>query len=132
MAAGLYDKGREGILGGDIQVDTDTIKCLFLDAADDTRNLATDQFLSDVASAARVGTPQTLTSKTITNGVFDAADAVFTGLTGDQSEEILIYQDTGVEGTSRLIANIDGLTLLPNGGNVTIVWDNGANKIFRF
>jgi hypothetical protein len=46
---------------------------------------------------------------------------------------LVIYQDTGVEGTSRLIGYYDvatGLPITPNGGDVTVTLDNGANKIF--
>jgi len=50
------------------------------------------------------------------------------------SESLDIYQHTGVDATSRLIANIDsatGLPFTPNGGDATITWDSGANKIFK-
>lgn len=134
MANALYDKGREGFLDGSIDWDTDTIKCVLVDAADYTVNLSTHDFLDDVPVGARVGTPQTLGSKTVTAGVADAADVTFTSVTGDPSEAIIIWKDTGVESTSRLIAYIDtatGLPVTPNGGNITITWDNGANKIFK-
>ena len=134
MANALYDKGREAFLNGSINWSSDTIKCVLLDAADYTPNLSTHQYLSDVPGAARVGTPQTLGTKTSTAGVADAADATFPAVTGDPSEYLLIYKDTGVEGTSPLIALIDtatGLPVTPNGGDITVAWDNGANKIFK-
>jgi len=49
-------------------------------------------------------------------------------------ESIEIYKDSGVESTSRLIANIDtatGLPVTPNGGDITVVFDAGANRIFK-
>ena len=55
-------------------------------------------------------------------------------MTGDPSEALLIYKDTGTEATSPLIAYIDtatGLPVTPNGGNITVTWDNGTNKIFK-
>jgi len=71
----------------------------------------------------------------MTLGVADAADIVFTAPpAGDVLEATVIYQDTGVEGTSRLIAYIDtatGLPVTPNGTDITILWDSGANKIFK-
>jgi hypothetical protein len=66
--------------------------------------------------------------------VADAADITFTTVTGDQSEALVIYKDTGVEATSQLIAYIDtatGLPVTPGGGNITVTWDDGANKIFK-
>ena len=134
MANALYGLGREGFLGGDIAFDTDNIKAALLDLTDYTPNLTTHQFLSDVPAGARVATSGNLATKTITLGVADAADVTFSAVTGDESEYILIYQDTGVEGTSRLIALVDtatGLPVTPNGGDITIQWDSGANKIFK-
>lgn len=130
MASALYDKGREGFLDGSIDWDTDTIKCVLIDSADYTFSAAHD-FLDDVPSGARVGTAQTLASKTVTSGVADAADVTFTAVTGDPVEAIVIWKDTGSEATSRLIAYIDGISVTPNGGNITVAWDAGASRIFK-
>ncbi len=134
MANALYDKGREGFLDGTIDWDTQDIKVVLVDNADYTVNLATDDFLDDVAAAGRVATSANLTSKTVAAGVADAADVTFTAVSGDPCESIVIYYDTGSAATSRLIAYIDTATNLPvtpNGGDITIAWDNGANKIFK-
>ena len=134
MANALYDKGRQGFLDGSIDWDTDVIKALLIDSADYTVNLATHQFLNDIPPAARVATSAALSGKTATNGVADANDLTFTAVTGDPSEALVIYKDTGTEGTSRLIAYIDtatGLPVTPNGGDINVAWDNGANKIFK-
>lgn len=96
--------------------------------------IGTHEFLSDVPAGARVATSGNLASKTATDGVADAADVTFSAVTGDQSEALVIYKDTGVAGTSPLIAYIDaatGLPVTPNGGDITVQWDSGANKIFR-
>lgn len=134
MANALYAKGREGFLDGSIDWDTHTIKCVLIDAADYTVDLAAHDNLDDVPSGARVGTPQTLANKSVTNGVADADDVTFSSVTGDVCEGILIYKDTGVESTSRLIAYLDtatGLPVTPNGGNIGITWSNGSDKIFK-
>jgi len=134
MANALYDKGREGFLDGSIDWDTDTIKAVLVDGADYTPNLSTHDFLDDIAGAGRVATSGALASKTVTAGVADAADVTISSVSGDQFEYIVLYKDTGTAGTSRLIACIDtatGLPCTPNGGDITITWDNGANKIFK-
>ena len=134
MANALYDLGRQGFLDGSIDWDTDNIKAVLVDTGAYTVNLATHQFLSDVAAGARISISGNLASKTVAAGVADAADVVFTAVTGATVEAIVIYKDTGTVGTSRLIAFIDtatGLPLTPNGGDVTVAWDNGANKIFK-
>lgn len=134
MANALFDKGREGFLAGDIDWDGDNIKFVFVDHADDTPVPATDEDLADIAAAARVDTSGNLSAKTVAAGVADAADETVSTVTGDQFESIVIYQDSGVEATSRLIAFIDtatGLPCTPNGGDITVAWDSGANKIFK-
>ncbi|MDX1497055.1 MAG: hypothetical protein R3352_05840 [Salinisphaeraceae bacterium] len=134
MANSLYDKGREGFLDGSIDYDTDNIKIMLIDEADDTIDLGLDEDLADRAAASRVATSSNLTTKTVTAGVADADDVTFSSVTGDESESIDMYQDTGTEATSRLILNIDtatGLPVTPNGGDITVTWDSGANKIFK-
>lgn len=134
MANALYDKGREGFLDGSIDWDTDNIKAVLVDTADYTVNLSTHDNLDDIPSGARVATSGNLASKTVTAGVADAADITFSAVTGDPCEAIVLYKDTGVESTSRLIAYIDtatGMPVTPNGGDITVQWDNGANKIFK-
>lgn len=134
MANALYDHGREGFLDGSIDWDTDNIKLVLIDEADDTPDLALDEDLADRAAASRVATSANLGTKTVTAGVADAADETFSSVTGDEAESLDIYQDTGTEATSRMIANIDtatGLPVTPNGGDITVQWDDGANKIFK-
>lgn len=134
MANALYDTGRNAFLRGEIAWQTDTIKAVLVDAADYTVSLTTHQYLSDIPSGARVATTAALTSKTTTAGVADAADPVFSAATGDQSEAIVLYKDTGNASTSQLIAYLDtatGLPVLPNSGDITVVWDNGSNRIFK-
>ncbi len=134
MANALYDKGRNAFLNGDIDWTNDTIKCFLLDV-DYVPNLATDDFLDDVAAGARVGSAQTLAGKAAVDGVADSNDTVFTSVTnGTDVTQILLYRDSGVESTSALIALIDSATNLPvtpNGGDITVQWDSGANKIFK-
>lgn len=134
MANALYEKGREAFLDGSADWDTNDIRIILIDEADDTIDLTNDDNLDDRAGAARVATSGALASKTVTNGVADAADVTLSAVTGDVSESIDIYKHTGTESTSRLICNIDtatGLPVTPNGGDITVAWDSGANKIFK-
>lgn len=134
MANALYDKGREGFLDGSIDWDSDDIRVILIDTDDYTVNLATHDNLDDIPAAARVATSGSLTGKSVTNGVADADDVVFGSVSGDQCEALVIYKHTGSETTSRLIGYIDsatGLPVTPNGGDITVQWDNGSNKIFK-
>lgn len=133
MANALYNKGRQGFLDGSIDWDTDTIKDALTDHGADTPAPTTDQFLSDI-SAGTVATSGAYTTKTVTDGVADADDVVHATVSGASIESVNIFKDTGVAGTSRLIAYIDtatGLPVTPNGGDITLVFDSGANKIFK-
>lgn len=134
MANALYDKGRQRFLQGDFNWLTDTIKVLMVDTGAYTANLASHEFLTDIGTSARITTSVTLTGKTTTGGAADAADVTFSSVSGPSIEALVIYKDTGVEGSSPLIAYIDtatGLPITPNGGDIIVTWDNGTNKIFK-
>lgn len=131
MANTLYNTGRKAFLDGDIDWLNDTIKVALVDTGTYTFSQSHDYY-NDVSGV--VGTPQTLASKTSTDGVADAADVVFTAVSGNSVEALIIYKDTGVSSTSPLIAYIDtatGLPVTPTGADITITWDSGANKIFK-
>jgi len=141
MANGLFNSYRNQVLGTGTFTDLDavTLKAMFIDNADDTAVLATDDFIDDILSAGRVpaiGSCPTLGSKTlgvVAVGVFDAADTVFTALSGDASEQLIVFEDSGTESTSDLLAMWDtatGLPLTPNGGDVTVQWN--ASGIWRY
>ena len=133
MSNALYVKGRQHFLEGSIAWLSDNIKVVLLDTAIYTRNLSTDEFLSDIAGGARVATSGNLASKTSTGGTADAADVTFTAVTGAQCSQIGGYKDTGVAATSPLIVNYDTATNLPvtpNGGDIAVQWDAGTNKMF--
>lgn len=134
MANALYGKGREAFLNADIDWAADDIRLILIDAADYTVSIDVDDFLNDIPVAARVAVSSAFSSKTSTLGVADAADVTLSAVTGDVSEALVIYKHTGVESTSNLIAYIDSATNLPvtpNGGDISVQWDNGANKIFK-
>lgn len=132
MANALYAKGKEKILSAAVNFAADTIKVALVKNTY-PQNLADDEFFTAI-SAYVVGTPQTLATKTVAAGVFDAADALFEAVaSGDTLEGVVIYKDTGVAGTSALLAYIDTITGFPlatNGSDITIQWSNGAYRIF--
>lgn len=132
MANALYPLWKEQLLQftANNNLSAGTVKVALIDTGTYTYSAA-HQFYSS-ASAAAVGTPQTIGSKTFTNGVFDGADVTFTAVTGNSVEALIIYIDTGTAGTSPLVAYIDtsvtGLPVTPNGGNIQITWN--ASGIF--
>lgn len=131
MANALYPISKKAFLDGEIDLLDNDIRVILVDLADYSYSAAHD-FLDDVPGAARVATSGALGTKSTTSGTFDAADVTFSAVTGDQSEALIIYQHTGTEGTSRLIAFFDtgvtGLPVTPNGGDITVTWN--ASGIF--
>jgi hypothetical protein len=99
MANALYPKFKEQALQGGVNLSSGNIKAVLVDLADYTYSAA-HEFLSDVAAGGRVATSGNLASKTFTNGVFDSADPSFTAVTGDVSESLILYIDTGTPSTS--------------------------------
>ncbi len=125
MANAIYPKAKQKFLDALIDMPTDTIKIALIDTGVYTYS-GTDEFWS-AASAAEIGTSQTLNSKTITDNVFNADDVTFTSVTGASVEALIIYKDTGFAATSPLIMYIDvaasGLPVTPNGNNIDIVFN---------
>ena len=132
MANALYQKWKEQLLQftANNNLSAGTVKVALVDTGVYTYN-ATDQFWTAVSSAS-IGTPQTIGSKTFTNGVFDGADVTFTTVVGNSVEALVLWIDTGTPATSPLVAYIDtsvtGLPVTPNGGDITITWN--ASGIF--
>lgn len=133
MANALYPKWKEQLLQftANNNLSAGTVKVALVDTGTYTYNSA-NQFYSSVSSAV-VGTPQTIGTKTFTNGVFDGADVTFTAVTGSSVEALVLYVDTGSAATSPLVAFIDtsvtGLPVTPNGGDISITWN--ASGIFQ-
>jgi len=131
MANALYPKYKEGILQSAANTDmsSGTVKVALVDTGTYTYSAA-HQFYSSVTGV--VGTPQTIGTKTFTNGVFDGDNVTFTSVTGNSVEALIIYIDTGSAATSPVIAYIDssvtGLPVTPNGGDISITWN--ASGIF--
>lgn len=123
MATVVYPKAKEAFLQGLINLSSAVVKVLAVDAASYTYN-ATHQFRSSVAGI--VATSDALTSKTFTNGTFDAADSKFTAATGNQFEHLIGFVDTGSAATDRLLWFDDefgGNPTTPNGQDIAIVFN---------
>lgn len=145
MANALYDPGREGFLDATIDWDTAVIKAALvrLTAGGSAVFTASHKFVSDLtATHTLAATSAALSSKTVTSGVADAGDVTFSAVTANANAHVLIvFQSSAVGGggdvassAQRLIAWIDtgtNLPVTPNGGDITVAWDNGSNKIFK-
>jgi len=144
VANGLYDKGRNAFAKGEIAwlaSGGDNIRVCLLKTAY-TPDLANHDFFDDLGTNVVGNTGgsgrtdcQLLTLIDPVDGTVDANDATLTAVPGAVGvcDYICIFKDSGVDGTSPLLALIDtatGLPITPNGGDITIQWDAGADKIF--
>lgn len=140
MANAVYPKAKEGFLDGSIDLDTAVIKVALVRGYTYS---SSHEFVSDVTGAGGTlhATSSALSSIAVTNGVFDAANVTFTTPSTDTNQHsLLIFQSSAVGGGSdvaassqRVIAWIDtgtGVPIVPAGGDITVQWDDGANKIF--
>jgi hypothetical protein len=134
VANSLYDLARQSFLSQNpaLDWDTDTIKVMLVKNAQAFSNA--HQFVSDLTGGNIVQRSAALSSKTVTAGVADAADLTLSAVPSGSTCVIVVYKDTGSDATSPLIAWLDTGTLLPvvtNGGDITIQWDSGTNRIFK-
>lgn len=132
-----YSKYKQSLLDSTApDLTTAAVKLVLIDSADYTIDLTLHDFLDDIPALGRVAISGALTGKTITDGVFAAADLApaFATVTGDPSEYVAMFVDSGLVGTSPLLAIWDvatGLPVTPNGGDINVTFDNGPDKIFR-
>ena len=129
MANALYNPFKQQLLDNTtaIDMDGDTIKASLIDSADYTFSAAHDEYSGasrdvPLAAIATNGESAALGSPTCTNGTFDTADFTWSSVSGDQSEAIILWDDTIAN--DRLIAFYDtgmtGMPVTPNGGNINV------------
>ena len=134
MANALFNPGREGHLDGTIIESSGDIRVMLVKSA--YTFSAAHKFLSDITAGNDNGRSAALASKTVTDGIFDAADTTLTATAAVACNALIIFQHTGVDATARVIAYIDtptsGLPFTPAASQVVnITFDNGANKIYK-
>lgn len=122
MANQLYPLGREAFLAGNLDFDAQDFRISFIPTGY-TFNSAHD-FYDDVTGAVTpVVVSGALTGKTTTNGTADASDFTLSSVSGSQIVAAVLYQHTGTNSSSRLVAYYDtgGFPTTPNGGDIDVV-----------
>jgi hypothetical protein len=138
----LYNYAREICATTGLDWVNSDIRCALIDTGAYTY-AASHKFLTDVPSAAFIAPTNgtragsaigTSGTRTATDGACDGPDITFSTISGTSAEAVIIFKWVTSASDSWLIAYIDtatGLPITPNGGNIIIQWDSGANKIFR-
>ncbi len=128
MANAVYPKFKAAAMSGGASTNlvTSTVKvCLVADAY--TYD-PTHEFLSDIPTLDQAAISGALTSKSVTPlAAFLSANGFFTSVTSSEDKALVLFVDTGVPATSRLIAYIDtgvtGLPVTPAGSGYNVIPD---------
>lgn len=104
MANAVYPKAKAAMLSGAVNVVSSTVRIQMYD--DDVVYDATDEFLSNVTGTA-LGTAVEITAKDVTSGQFTGSIGSFTPPGGGTIIALIVFIDTGVASTSRVLAWID-------------------------
>lgn len=140
MANAAFTPGIEGLMSGEIDLDTAVLKAALVRGYTFS---AAHKFMSDITSNSGVlnGTSAALTSVTVTGGVLDAADTTITTTASANDHSVIIFQSSAVTGgadvassAQRLLCWLDtgtGLPIQPGTGSVAVTWSNGSSKILK-
>jgi hypothetical protein len=139
MANQLTNTGREGFLVASMGWKAGSVPGTWVPyiVGSMGNTLSDIVFLSDITAAVWRARGTYLANKTTASGIADADDTIIAavGSAGSATAHyIVLVNETGASQSSLVGAVIDtatGLPFLPNGGDEQIVWDNGANKIFK-
>jgi len=133
MANALYEKGRERLLKAQFDWINDVFNVVLVDTGVYTPNLTSHEYYNAVQAGVVAG-PVPLAAKAVVSGAADANDVTFSSVSGASIEAIVCYKSVTNPADSPLLFYIDtatGLPITPNGGDIIVTWDNGANKIFK-
>jgi hypothetical protein len=129
----LYKSAIDAAWQGGIDLLGDNLKIQCVESGYAPASSTGDDNLDDIPSGDRVagGLSGNLASKTLNGGVFDAADLTISSVpAGPNIHALVLFQDTGSEATSRLIAYLDSanytLEVTPDGNDVVIVWPSSG------
>lgn len=139
MANQLTDTGREGFLAASYGWKAGSLPATWTPYIVGSMGNVLNSIvtLSDIPAAVWRARGTYLANKTTASGIADADDTVIAavGSAGSATAHyIVLVNETGASQSSLVGAVIDtatGMPFLPNGGDVQIVWDSGANRIFK-
>jgi hypothetical protein len=128
MANALYPDFKRALLNKEHDMNSDQIKASLIDGADYTYAATDITYVAGtngVPTAAKVAVSSALTTPTIAAGVFDSDDFVWGNVVGDQSEDIVLWNDTPTTPIADPLCafydtGMTGMPVTPNGGNINV------------
>lgn len=134
MASLIYNVARTGLVNGDINLVTDTLKIILVSSTY-TPDIDAHQFYSQITNEIVTGGGYTAGGVALTGqavitdlsndrAALDANDVTWASATITAARAAVIYKDTGTPATSKLITYIDfGADKSSSGGDFTLAWD---------
>ena len=134
MANQLYKGIKEDFLNGTINLLSVSLRVALVKNGYSI-DVDNDQYISDIGSENIAARSNILEAITITDGVFDAENETVENYGTSGFDYLVIYESTGNDSTSRLIAYIDTAEGLPVAStsetiSITIQWSDLVTKIF--
>lgn len=127
--SGFYDAALQDFTAGAINLSSDVIKMRLTRTSSYTFS-PSDTSMTPVLGG--IGTDPTLGSIVLSGGTFDAANVVYSAVpTGAAINALVIYKFVTNDAGSIPIAYIDGFSVTPNGGNITVQWASSSPFIFK-
>ena len=138
MASKLYQRGFKLVMDGDLDIVAVTMNVIFTRTSAHTFS-QTHDFFDDLVSPVgeSSGTNYTdggqlLSDAVDTASAYDAADTVMTAVaSGAALDSLHIYRELTSNALSPLLVYVDGFSITPNGGDITIQWAATPNFIFK-
>jgi hypothetical protein len=126
----LLPAAKQALLEGGVDWRTDPIFCVLVNTGTYTFSQA-HASLADIPVYARIAVSGTLTGRTTTGGVADAADVTFVDVNGPAAGAVAIFN--GSTSSALFMCYLDqaqGLPINPTGTPITVAWDNGTRRVF--
>lgn len=128
MASALFPVAKAMFLGTGtrIDLDSDTIKVRAFTAADYIYD-PTDATMGDVGVGTYSALDTTVGTVTVTSGVMHANNTTLSTVPASGAiTKLVLYKFVSNDAGSTPIVYLDGFSVTPNGGDITIKWNNGA------
>lgn len=128
MASGMFEKGIQSIMGGNVDLVNDSISAVLVTAAYSPA-FANDEFQSIIPEASFIDEAR-ISGRTVSGGVFDGDPVTFTRAeAGKVATGVLVILDTGDGASSRLISYHALTPLTTDGTNIVLTWH--ADGVFE-
>ncbi len=141
MANATYTAFKQGILNAEYDLNTAAIKVALVRGYTFSAAHATMADVVGGGGGTINGTSASLTTPSVTGGVFDADDTTIATTSNASNHTLVVFQASAVTGgadvaqaSQKLIAFFDtatGLPVVPGTGTLTITWADTTNRILK-